>query len=836
MKRLEDIWHEDKLLLWNKYDRTRDELVICQKNVKTGRKDVITLREPYVPIYISKTKNKEFLDGMPFDKLEKKYVRQKFKEWNIADILGMRQFGNMVKEKIINPDSVYLNKDLFGSDIDIEDAVLRNYIHKFAHKVGNAYNIETRSLNPHVGVFDIESDINVDLKNSENHPINAVTYIDGNDYEVYTVFLIKKDYKRQEEIIKDKDKFINDMNVMIKKYFNNLDVDEDNAEKKKEKEKLLKAKFNEVIPKFKYTIKEFDDEKEMLIDICRHMFKDKKPDFLVAYNTKYDISQMEKRFEKLGIDPRHAFSCDDNPTNYYFNYMNENPKVIKRFHDYYTKSYTKILDYYLIYYHIRRANRYAKYSLDATSKRELGVGKLDYSHVANFIGDLPYNDFVLFLQYNIMDNMTLLFLNENTNDIKTALYTRFDVSTEWFDEFKSMASVTNRFNTLREFQGECPANNRNVVLLNMNATQLKIMKKKNPDLYNVAMNLHKANIPKEERKKDYDMKVEGGLVSSPLNISDFIKDSNGIYKVSPKNFMKFKNAADSDAKEMYPSNIRVGNLSQGTLFGRIISVGTNSNKLIGHELTMSLINQDYTTMGSLLFNLPNTEYILNDVFGISRREYKKIEFLDSINKKPVIDLPNDDAEFKSYKKFWSNCYSTKYDEKDIEAGCPSLSTYFMTDDSNDIKFTYYDTKVEIHLNNDNTFNSILDISGEGFIAGELHSKDMYISNMNDEYTSIMIPREDPKMLVMLDSGVLSQNDLDHILNAKSSPCNIKFNSGIHLSILDRVLFYSDKYCSMPRYEIYSLEDENMFLIKFMSNYDDNVLSIDITQSIIVYNM
>ena len=187
----------------------------------------------------------------------------------------------------------------------------------------------------------------------------------------------------------------------------------------------------------------------------------------------------------------------------YFNYMNENPKVIKRFHDYYTKNYTKILDYYLIYYHIRRASRYAKYSLDATSKRELGVGKLDYSHVANFIGDLPYNDFVLFLQYNIMDNMTLLFLNENTNDIKTALYTRFDVSTEWFGEFKSMASVTNRFNTLREFQGECPANNRNVVLLNMNATQLSIMQKKNPGLYNVAMNLHKANIPKEERKKDY---------------------------------------------------------------------------------------------------------------------------------------------------------------------------------------------------------------------------------------------------------------------------------------------------------------------------------------------
>ena len=836
MNRLKDIWHDDKLLLWCKYDRIHDELVLCQKNVKTGQKDLVTLREPYVPIYISKKKNKTFLDGMSFDDLEKKYVRQRYKEWNIADVLGMKSFSNMVKEKIINPDSVYLNQNLFGSDVGIEDAVLRDYIHKFSHKVGNAYNIDTPSLNPHVGVFDIESDVNVDLAHSENHPINAVTYIDGNDYEIYTVFLIKKDYKGQENVIRDKDKFISDTNKMINDYFNNLDVDEDNADKKKEKEKLLKSKFNEIIPKFKYIIKEFDDEKEMLIDICRHMFKNKKPDFLVAYNTKYDISQMEKRFDKLGIDPRHAFSYDDNPTEYYFNYKNDNPKVIKRFHDYYTKNYTKILDYYLIYYHIRSATRYAKYSLDATSKREIGVGKLDYSHVANFIGDLPYNDFKLFLQYNIMDNITLLFLIENTNDIKTALYTRFDVSSEWFSEFKSMASVTNRFNTLREFQGECPSNNRNAVLLNMNATQLAIIQKRNPDLYNVAMNLHKANIPKEDRKKDYDMKVEGGLVSSPLNISDHIKDSKGIYKVSPKNFRKFKNGADSDAKEMYPSNIRVGNLSQGTLYGRIISIGGNNAKLAGHELTMAIINQDYTSIGNLMFNLPDTEFILNDAFGITRRKFKKIEFLDTINTKSIIDIPNDDIEFKSLKRFWNNCYSTKYDEKDIEAGCPSISTYFMTDDSNDIKFTYYDTKVELHLIGDNTFNKLLDMSGEGFVAGELHTKDMCISNMNDEYTSIMIPRDDPKLLLMTDSGVLSQNSLEHILNAKSSPCDIKFNSGIHLSILNRVLFYNEKYCSIPRYEIYSLEDENMFLIKFMSNYDDNVISIDITQSIVVYNI
>lgn len=837
MYRLDKIWDKNKLLLWSNYDRIDDELVICQKDINTGIKELVTLREPKIPIYISKKKNKEFLDGLPFTELNKEYVRYRFKEWNIADKLGMKSFSKMVKEKIINPDSVYLNKDLFGSDVKLEDAVLRDYIHKFVHKEGSAYNIATPSIEPHVGVFDIEADVNVDLENRENHPINAITYIDGKDYEIYTVYLIKEEYKGQKDVINDVDGFINKTKDMIKNYFNDLDVDEDNAEKKKEKEKILRNKFNNIIPKFKFNIKAFTDEGEMLQDICYHMFRNKKPDFLVAYNTKYDISQMEYRFKKFGLNPKYMFSADGNPANYYFANKNENPKVIKRHHDYYTKNHTKILDYYLIYYQIRRATSYAKYSLDATSKRELGVGKLDYSHVANFIGDLPYNDFPLFLMYNIMDNITLLFLNEVTNDIKTALYTRFDVSSEWDGEFKSMVSVTNRFNTLREFQGECPSNNRNVVLLNMNATQLSILKEKNPDLHKVAMNLHKANIPKEDRKKDYDMKVEGGLVSSPLNISDFIKDSAGVFKVSPKNFMKFKNAADSDAKEMYPSNIRVGNLSQGTLFGRITRVGINDSKLIGHELTMSIINQDYTTIGSILFNLPDTEFILNDVFGIQRRVFKKIEFLDNISKKPVVDLPDDEAEFKSIKRFWKTCYRTKYDEKDIEAGCPSLSTYFISDDSKDIRFTYYDTKVEIHLNNDeHTFNSFLDISGEGFIAGELHTKDMYVSNMNDEYTKIMIPRDDPKVLDMIDSGVLPMDSLEHILNAKNSPCNIKFDSGIHLSILDRVLFYNDKFCSIPKYEIYSLEDENMYMIKFISNYDDNTVDINITQSIIVYNI
>lgn len=838
MYRLKDIWDSNKLLLWNKYDRNRDELVICQKDVTNGKKDLITLREPKVPIYVSKKKNKEFLDGMDINDVEKKYVRYKFKEWNIADTLGMKKFSNMVRDKIVNPDSVYLNMDLFGSDLTIEDAVLRDYIHKFTKQVGSAYNIETPQIEPHIGVFDIEADINVDLEDRSNHPINAITYIDGNDYEIYTVFLIKKDYKYQEKVINDKEGFILEMTEMVKNYFNNLDVDEDNEAKKIEKEKLLKKKFNEIIPKFKYIIKDFDDEREMLIDFCNYVFKKKKPDFLVAYNTKYDITQMELRFDKLDINPKEIFSSYyDKPTSYIFSNKSENPKVIKRFHDYYIKGYTKILDYYLIYYQIRRANSYAKYSLDATSKRELGVGKLDYSHVANFIGDLPYNDFPLFLQYNIMDNMTLLFLDKNTNDIKSALYTRFDVSTEWYGEYKSMLSVTNRFNTLREFRGEIPSNNRNTVLLNMNATQLSILKEKNPGMYSVAMNLHKANIPKEDRKKDYDMKVEGGLVSSPLNISNYIKNSNGVYKVAPKNFMKFTNGADSDAKEMYPSNIRVGNLSQGTLFGKIISIGSNTDKLIGHELTMAIINKDYTSIGSLLFNLPNTETLLKDKFGIERKVFKKIEFLDHISTKPVIDLPDDDIEFQSLKKFWSNCYATKFDEKDIEAGAPSISSYFITDDSADIRLTYYDTKVELHLNNENeTFNSLLDISGEGFIAGELHVKDMCISNMNDEYTTIMIPRDDPKMLSLVESGVLSNETMDKMLNAKNTPVNIKFNSDISLSILDRVLFYCDKLCSIPRYEIYSLEDPNMYLIKFMSNYDDNVISVDITQSMVIYNI
>ena len=57
MYRLKDIFTKDDILLNTLYESDKDLLMLTMKNALTGRKKLVTLPHPEVPIYITKDKD-----------------------------------------------------------------------------------------------------------------------------------------------------------------------------------------------------------------------------------------------------------------------------------------------------------------------------------------------------------------------------------------------------------------------------------------------------------------------------------------------------------------------------------------------------------------------------------------------------------------------------------------------------------------------------------------------------------------------------------------------------------------------------------------------------------
>lgn len=835
MKRLKEYWKEGNLLLECHYDKFNDIVTLLMINPETRDKKMISLKDIKIPIYVAKDNVDipNYLDYIETKKTKEIYVNAKFREWNIARAMGFNKFTELVRNKVIDKTHIYLNKRLFNADTEVEDLIIEDYVRYHAKMDGDRFLTEFPQIDQfHIGVFDIESDITVKPDNHGAFPINMISYIDNKDYKCYSVFVKNPEYNKQDELINHQEQFKKEMKEYIVNYLDNIDIDEIDEEKKAIKTETIKKSFKDLLENISFEIKAFDTEKEMIEDFYRHVFSEKAPDILMAYNTKYDMGQTEARCKTLGIDFDKIIRYKGFASAHQFKIGNDNPITIKRFHDYYTRNMTKVVDYMLIYYHLRRANNYAKQSLDATARREIGVGKLDFSKICNWIGDFPYKDFKTFLMYNIIDNISLLLTERNTNDIYSTIYTRFDVNTEWTRMFKPMDSVTNTFDNIPKLNGFVPGNNINKVLLGLDRRYIRDIQKKDEGLYNVAVALRGEDVDEDGNVK----KVEGGFVSNPNNVSMKIR-KNKVYGLSPKGFFRIEDAADSDAKEMYPSHIRGNNSSKGTLIGTISRIGEDNSSLIGHKASISFINQNFDSMGQLLFNLPSAEDLTKSYFGVERKVKSRDLITGEFNNDPEVLLNVSNKEYyRDIKTFWRILYGTRYDDKDIDAGRPSINKAFITSDSKEISFQYYDTKVDIHINNEESFNRLIGISGQGFIFGSLVTKDNKLINKNNDYIEHLIPTKLPQDMIMekISEGMLSEQEYEDIMNAKLTPIKLNFD-GTTLIATKGLFFWDKTICSNFTYELFSTKDDHEYLLILKSNFKKSI-DIDITQSMIIYNI
>jgi len=408
-----------------------------------------------------------------------------------------------------------------------------------------------------------------------------------------------------------------------------------------------------IVEEMKIIISWYNTEKEMIEDSWYQMIQVYKPMYLGIFNAVYDVRHTQYRADKLGI-PQHKLFCHPKVGNRFdFNYRNEDPKAAKRRHNYNSESYTKIVDVQQSYFGLRPQDQLERESLDAVSKHELGFGKLSYAHITDFIGKLPYEDYWVYVMYNMIDVIVMAFNDIKTDDISSLLTRRFIVRTEFDRVYSPMTSVTNTFFHLCKRMGYIMSNDVNKLIMTKNESAERIIER-----------LREVD---DAIESTYDVltnriQIAGGLCSDP---NKFKKEMTPFLDDLPNN--KFLNKVmDADALSMYPMIVEHTNVSKDSLDGRIEKIEISEEKEIPVEKGIqALIDKDVDIIGTAFFNLPTAKDIASFAYNIkTNKPYVREE-----TPAYTLFLGKDDFKYaEAVRKVLGRLDNTKVDASDIKAG------------------------------------------------------------------------------------------------------------------------------------------------------------------------
>lgn len=758
-------------MLLNKghYKRKEDEYVgIIYDNVNQDYK-VLKVKNPKSPAFLAKAPPSYIREYMKEEDCKKIMVPYKGKEFYLADALGMSNFKDDVLNKKYIKEMVYLNPSLYGADFNIVDTMLKDFLLKY-EKDPTMYD------NIHQAYLDIETDVLKAPGNQDKQPIYMfATYFDK-DNEVYLDYLVRDEYGNQIEL-KDKTNWIN-------KVKDNFLREVDKNEKMNGKKfKTIKDNFMNIINNAKVIITHFEDEKEMIRTAWQRVMREKKPNFLQIYNADYDVSQSYRRYKYLGGDPADLFTCPE-----IGNYYNLHCKTIRQINGTYrppkekkfnpmneeqwyeTDTYTQIQDTQVIHYGLRTKEEDG-YSLDATTKRELGFGKLDYTKTAGSIFHLPYADFSLTAEYNIRDTMLLKALELATDNMLANVIKRTWMATEWDRLFVSKSYCTNTFNYRESKKGIIQRNEINAYLNKMPREFYERLP--NKLLLNLFDNINK--------KED----LAGGYVADP----------NKIRKKGPEfirgvpNYKAHGRSIDIDAEAHYPSAIASNNIGLESIWNEIQYIKLTEgnvtefvNAALSEKLeqlknpnyiAMKVINRDVVGLGEL-FGLPSLEKLTEMHYGIEVDWYK-------FAKNTIATKYKFNPAFAKLKTIMRNIFNDKINQIDKNSNMHSMSNHFTLSLGKDVHHSYYGSLVSYHLENQegkvlNTLHELLldfDNSTDtlfGKIVKDDKGEEFFEAVIDEDFISYNTPNNefDESNLEELDSEYMSPDTLERISQTRDS--------------------------------------------------------------------
>lgn len=648
MSNIKQIKDKNKAYIHGFYNREDDTFNISLRN--GDKKTMHKIRNPKVPIYVTKKIPDYIKEYVSIDECNKIYVPYRNKEYHIARELNMLSYAEDIRNKKYHRDTIYLSRNLYGADIRIEDY----YIMKFLDSLGGYPELE----NYYNAYLDMEWDIRDGSKTHENHPIFLSSTYQSYTNTMYLYYLVNSEYGKQDEMFDTEKQATRFKENMLVEFRNN---------------KVLSQKvidhYMKVIPEMKIEIVRCDQEIDVIEGSWqRAMGGDKPADFLHIFNASADVSMAEYRAELLKGTANGVF-CDKSIGKYYnMQYEGKNGKKVqkrKKFHpkwlrmNFESDSMCKIVDDMVMHYCIRVGKEYDRYSLDATCENNLGFGKTDYSHVTDSLTDLHVLDFPLAAEYNMRDTFLMDILNMVCADIVSTNIKKYIDACEIDKVFVPMHAVTALFNYRALKKGFVYCNEVNKHVMKNTESFYKAMDDK------LLLTLYNAVQSSET--------ILGGYCTDP---SLFVAESTKAIGYGTNNKMH-GTSGDNDMKSYYPCTRVSSNISRESMYGRI-----DKAKFSNEEIATAIINKSYHEMGTL-FGLPS----LTELYTASTNKIIYPKKQSGIEKR--YEVKNE-----VLRKVLSKLLRHNSQPKDEEAGYINMNGKFMVNNDEVTMMRYHGMLVE----------------------------------------------------------------------------------------------------------------------------------------------
>lgn len=542
----------------NKRAGTPDCLYTIYKDLETGKKHVMTMENPSMPIYFEK---EEFIDHKyPQDYKEKDKCKMEVVKYKDIPFVIAEHMGDSGKAFLQN---------IFETRNYAELSMINTYPYVFGHD----YDIRTyyrhawkkrasENIIPQISksFLDIECDSfdSAGFPNPQNNPIDLVTVIDGEKKKSYTFALVNRQYKpatmygNTSPIKSDKmNDFFDKKEEYRKKMYDSRHEQEkalmnDLDGLKKE----LHEMFDETYGSFDYNFYFYEDEREMLIHLfqCIHMIS---PDFLMIWNISFDIPYILERMRTLGINPEDII-CEEEfkAKECYFKKDMHNFEIKNKCDWFHVTSKTVYIDQMELYAAVRKGREELRSTkLNFIGEKEVNDSKLDYSEDGN-IKTVGYVNYRRYFIYNIKDVLLQYGIERSTEDCETLYTSTYSNITAYEDNFKQTVTLRNVQYRIYDDFGLIPGANINQILLQRD------------------MRMHPEKYDAKNKKKN--PSYEGALVGNTLLIQRFGKMMYG----KRTNYM-FDYSIDFDMKAFYPSTIYVLNIAPSTLIFKATVLADN---------------------------------------------------------------------------------------------------------------------------------------------------------------------------------------------------------------------------------------------------------------------
>lgn len=800
---------KDLYLLHCRYSRMTDTLRILYKNRRTNEKILDEIQNPSVPVFFAKRTPKFFKDFIPYDECYPVMVslRNKSteiqhnlfptKSWKYRD----KEFGierTQVGFVDIKPDTMkkkpeYLHPQLMFADVPVEHLVNMEYCIDKYEDLGNDVRMEV--IPPpklDFAAFDIETSID----KFGNPFINANTYVDDKTKKAYLYYLVAPFYKNQDFIKDNPEEF----EAMFRDRFK-WAIDNMTLNAKPDKVKYVKEVCYEYLKELKVVTKGFDTEAKLIYESCDLMFTQNSPDLLMAFNTGYDMPMFQRRISELGlpvgtINSHAKKEWINTPPpiaedlNKFWELRSDAIDPKKRATCFDNISKTHVVDYANAYYSNRKGGTFSAMSLDATSERELGLGKLDYSKICNHILKLPYADFVTHGLYALVDSVLVLILEKITHDFDSKLAYVLRTKSDMKSTASNNQAISRCIHAEAFYAGHVAGNNWKKYLDKFTNEEFK-------QITNITgIDYPKLNKLYETLPGKVKGDIKGGIVGNPNGVRSMFKKLVGKFnilynEVILTRFKKYPKSIYVDAVSHYPVAIITRNLGISTMFGDIVSIIREKDKEViktarwrdrGKDnyiphlggINLTIVNKDPVAFGERTMGLPSMGEIASAFVPADSEPKTK----PKIHLNLEIDVPKNRKVETSLLMVLSELNSEAVSSAEAKNGLIDMSGMFLL---NDGETTFCRSYIKYDYNNNPLLNALSqDSINEPALASRSTEK-VVIDN-----SKLILPENIPPVF----SGEFTSiSDDDIIRLSEATTFTTEFMFGSHKAYVPRYQLY-----------------------------------------------